>query len=403
LIKTHQIRLNPTPDQGPYFWQASGVARFTYNWALGRYNELGAAGKKPSIAKLKKEFNQIKGERFPWVYEVTKTACEGAFMDLRTAFKNYFERKKAGTLPKAKPGAQPRKDGKPLGYPHFKSKKKAKPSFYIDNDKFKVKDHQAWIPNLGWVNMTEALRFEGQIMSARVSYSVGYWWVAIAVDVSYVPPQHNDEVVGIDLGLQTLATVSDGQVFENQKYLKKSLRQVKRLQRAVSRKQPGSRNRQKAVRRLARIHYRVTCQRADYQHKMTTQLTRQYGIIGLEDLNVTGMMQNHHLAQALADAALGEVTRQFEYKTIWQGGQVVHVDRWFPSSRRCNDCHWEKRDLQLGDRIWRCGGCGRLVLRDPNASSNIRDEVKRILASQAQPLPPEVEGPTVAGVATSRR
>lgn len=308
MIKAHKIRLNLTSEQEQYFWQAARVARFTYNWALGRYNELRAIGKKPSLSKLKKEFNQIKGERFPWVYEVTKTACEGAFMDLRAAFKNYFERKKAGTLPKAKPGQKPRKDGQPLGYPHFKSKKQATPSFYIDNEKFKVRDHVAWVPLLGWVNMTESLRFEGKLMSARITYYANYWWVAINVDIPRMPAPHNQDVVGINLGLHKLATVSDGQEFENQKFLKRSLCQVKRLQRTVSRKQSGSKNYQQAVQRLARAHYRVACQRVDYQHKMTTRLTRQYGIIGLEDLNLKGMPQNHHLAQALADAALGDVT-----------------------------------------------------------------------------------------------
>lgn len=403
MIKAHKIRLNPTSDQDPYFWRAAGVARFTYNWALGRYNQLRAIGQKPSLTKLKKEFNGIKGECFPWVYEVTKTACEGAFMDLQAAFNNYFERKKAGTLPKAKPGRKPRTDGQPLGYPHFKSKKKATPSFYIDNDKFKVKDHAAWIPLLGWVNMTENLRFEGKLLSARITYSAGYWWVSITVDVPHTPPQHNQAVAGIDLGLHKLATVSDGQEFENQKFLKRSLRQVKRLQRAVSRKQPGSKNYQQAVKQLARAHYRVACQRADYQHKLTTHLTRQYGIIGLEDLNVKGMMQNHHLAQAVSDAALGEIARQFEYKSAWQGGRVVYVDRWFASSKRCNACGWEKRDLQLGEREWQCGGCNRLVPRDSNASSNIEDEVRRILANVAEAPLPEGKEISVAAVAPSRR
>jgi IS605 OrfB family transposase len=403
LIKAHKIRLNPMPDQEPYFWRATGVARFTYNWALGRYNELRAMGQKPSLTKLKQEFNQIKGKRFPWVYEVSKTACEGAFMDLRAAFKNYLERQKAGALPKAKPGRKPRQDGQPLGYPHFKSKKKATPSFYIDNEKFKVKDHAAWIPLLGWVNMTESLRFEGKLMSARITYSTGSWWVSITVDVPHTPPQHNQEVVGIDRGVHKLATVSDGQEFENQKFLKRSLRQVKRLQRAVSRKQPGSKNYQQAVKRLARAHYRVACQRADYQHKMTTQLTRQYGVIGLEDLNVKGMMQNHHLAQAVSDAAMGELARQFQYKAAWAGGRVVYVDRWFASSKRCNACGWEKRDLQLGEREWHCSGCGRLLLRDPNAASNIEDEVRRLLAGQAEVPLPEGEMISVAAVATSRR
>jgi putative transposase len=180
VIRAHLIRLNPTEEQETYFRKACGTARFVFNWALARWKDYHAQGKRVSMYDLKKEFNQIKGDRFPWVYDVTKCAAEQEFSNLAQALANYFRKQKAGALPKVK---RPRKDGEQGGFPRFKSKKQGYGSFYLANDKFWVDGHTVQIPKLGPVNMTEPLRLAGKIVSATVSYRASWWWIAITMAV----------------------------------------------------------------------------------------------------------------------------------------------------------------------------------------------------------------------------
>jgi putative transposase len=184
----------------------------------------------------------------------------------------------------------------------------------------------------------------------------------------------------VDVGVKDLAVDSDGVRFENQKPLRRAYRKVRRLQRAVSRRVKGSANRRKAVRKLARAHYRVTCLRADAQHKATTQIARKAALIGIEDLHVAGMLKNRRLARAVSDAGMGEFHRQIQYKAVWYGGQVVRIGRFFPSSKRHHGCSGYNADLTLADRVWVCPTCGAPVDRDLNAARNIRDEALRLSA-----------------------
>jgi putative transposase len=200
MIKAHKIRLNPTPEQANYFARAAGTARFTFNWARAEWQKQYEAGGKPSALALRTQFNAIKKEQFPWVYEVTKCAVEGAFMDVAAAFKNFFEGRKAG---------------RKTGYPTFKSKRHSRPSFYLANDKFTVGDHWIEVPKLGRVNMAESLRFSGKIMSARISKTASWWFVSITVEVPDEIPLNDSPPVGVDVGLNRLATLSDGRQYEN--------------------------------------------------------------------------------------------------------------------------------------------------------------------------------------------
>ena len=163
--RSHVIRLNTTPEQEVYFRKACGVARHAYNWALARWKEARAKGERVTTRELKAQYNTIKGEQSPWVYEVTKCAPEQAFADLGQAFSNYWRMKEEGTQPKLK---HPRKDGEEAGFPYFKSKKRDRLSFYLANDKFSVQGHTLRVPKLGDVNMTEELRLGGKIMSATI-------------------------------------------------------------------------------------------------------------------------------------------------------------------------------------------------------------------------------------------
>ncbi len=376
MNRSHVIRLNTTPEQEVYFRKACGVARHTYNWALARWKEARAEGKRVKMKDLKVEYNQIKGEQFPWCYEVTKCAPEQAFADLGQAFSNYWRMKEEGTQPKLK---HPRKDGEEAGFPHFKSKKRDRLSFYLANDKFSVHGHTLCVPKLGDVNMTEELRFQDKIMSATVSYRAGWWFVSIAVEVEHETPTHSGGTVGIDLGIKTLATLSDGEKFENQKHYRKSLGRIQGLSKGLSRKVEGSQNWWKNTKKLAKAHYRVACQRQDVLHKMSSYVARTYGLIGLEDLNTKGMLANHHVAQAVSDASFFEVKRQLLYKSEQCGGSVQLVDRWYASSKTCSRCGWINDDLTLAERVFICHECGLVLDRDHNAALNIRKEALRLI------------------------
>lgn len=378
MQRAHKIRLNTTPEQEMYFRKACGTARFVYNWGLAEVKRALDDGRMPeSPFDLKAHFNALKREQFPWVYEVTKCVVEGAFRNLGAALAN-FRASKRGT-----------RKGKRVGFPKFKKRKRGFGSFYLANDKFALDGHWISIPKLGRVNMTEPLRLTGKIVGATISERAGRWWVSIQVDVARQHVLHQGHAVGVDVGVKALAVDSDGERFENQKPLRSSIGRLKRLQRRVSRRVKGSKNRGKAIVQLARAHYRVACLRADAQHKATTMIARKAALIGLEDLNVAGMLKNRRLSQALSDASLSELHRQLRYKAAWYGGQVVTIGRYFPSSRLHNGCGGYKAELELADRVWSCPACGQVVDRDLNAARNIRDEALALSA--------------VPGVATSAR
>src|SRR6266581_7449803 len=376
MNRSHVIRLNTTPEQETYFRKACGVARHAYNWALARWKEARAEGKRVTTRDLKAEYNQIKGEQFPWCYEVTKCAPEQAFADLGQALANYWRMKEEGTQPKLK---HPRKDGEEAGFPHFKSKKRDRLSFYLANDKFSVHGQTLRVPKLGDVNMTEELRILGKIRSATISYQAGWWFVSIAAEVEHETPTHKGGTVGIDLGIKTLATTSSGEKFENQKHYRRNLGRIQGLSKGLSRKVEGSQNWWKNAKQLAKAHYRVACQRQDTLHKMSTKVARTYALIGLEDLNVKGMLANHQLAQAVSDASFFEVKRQLLYKAEQYGSYVQLIDRWFPSSKTCHVCGWVKEDLTLADRVWVCEQCGTVHDRNLNAAIMVATEALRLV------------------------
>lgn len=366
MIRAHKIRLNPTAEQAAYFRRCCGIMRFCFNWGLAEIKKALDGGTKPlGWMGLKKQFNAIKGDQYPWVYEVTKCAAETGFENLGAAIGNFWQSKKG------------KRQGKSIRFPRFKSKKHGIGSFRIANDKFSVEEYWITIPKLGKVNMTEPLRFEGKCLNATISYRTGWWWVSIQVEMAPKPDLRPQHVVGVDVGIKNLAVMSDEQVFENQKYLKAALRMVKRWQRAVSRRIKGSRNRSKAQARLALAHYRVTCKRNEAIHTMTTSIARTATLIGVEDLNVAGMLKNHSLAQSLNDAGFAEIHRQLAYKSEWYGGRFVKIDRFYPSSKLHHSCGGYNPNLTLKDRMWRCPKCGDMVDRDLNAARNIRDESVR--------------------------
>src|SRR6266699_1183975 len=244
MIKAHKIRLNPTPEQAHYGAKAAGTARYTFNWAVAEWKRQYEAGEKPSALKLRTQFHALRREQFPWTYDVTKCAVEGDFIDMAAAFKNFFEGRKAG---------------RKTGYPKFKSKKRSRQSCYLANDKFAVGDHWIDVPKLGRVNMAEKLRFSGKILSARISKTADWWFVSITVEMPDVVPENHCPPVGIDVGLNRLATLSDGRRYENQRPLRHLLKSLRRWNKELARRSKGGRNWQKTKSKLARLHYRIAC------------------------------------------------------------------------------------------------------------------------------------------------
>ena len=369
MQKAHKIRLNPTPEQEQWLLQASGTARFTYNWGLAEWQRQYEAGEKPSAYVLKKQFNAIRREQFPWSMEISKCAVDTGFRNLDTAFSNFFRRCKNGDTKK--------------GYPRFKSKRHSKKSFRMDGSRVKIDGHWLKLEKLNEpINMAEELRFDGEIKSVTISEDAGCWYAAINVEGGPPGHKHLQKSVGVDLGVKTLAVLSDGREFENQKLLRSELRKLRRLNRELSRRQEGSGRWNRAKRKLARFHRQIANRRLDYQHKMTTEIAKTYRIVGVEDLNVAGMLRNHRMALSIADAGFGEIKRQLQYKAEWYGGELVEVDRFFPSSRLCSACGAIKDDLTLNDRVFICE-CGYVVDRDLNAALNIERQALNIIRGRS--------------------
>jgi len=361
MIISHKIRLNPNNKQATYLAKAAGTARFSYNWALAEWQTQYAAWKddndlpKPSQFSLRKQLNAIKREQFPWMLEVTKNAPQMAIIQLGAAFKNFF----AGR-------AQ---------YPQFKKKGKSRDSFTLTNDQFAIDACRIRIPNLGSVRMRETLRFSGKILSATVSRTADQWFASITVDTdqNHLPPAENQGVVGVDLGVSALATLSTGEVVAGAKPHKALLSRLQRLSRSLSRKVKGSANRHKAKHKLAKLHARIANIRKDTLHQLTTDVTRRFALIGIEDLNVSGMVKNRHLSRAISDMGFFEFRRQLEYKAAMRGAVVVVADRFFASSKTCSNpaCGHKLDKLPLSVREWTCPCCGTIHDREVNAAINL--------------------------------
>ena len=364
--RAHKIRLNPNPEQEQWLLQACGVARFCFNWGLAEWQRQYAAGEQPSAYQLKKQLNAIKRQEFPWMYAVTKCAVDTGFRNLDSAFQNVFRRCKKNDTQK--------------GYPRLKSKRRSRQTFRMDGGRVKLDGHGLKLEKLAKpINMAEVLRFAGEIRSVTISEDAGHWYVAVNVAVEPPEHAHPQRSVGIDLGVKTLAVLGDGQEFENQRLLRSELRKLKRLNRELSRRQAGSHRWQRTQQTLAKLHRRIANRRLDYQHEMTTEIARTYRMVGVEDLNVDGMLRNHRLALSIADAGFGEIQRQLRYKAAWYGGELVEIDRFFPSSKLCRFCGRINGGLTLADRSWTCD-CGAVLDRDLNAAVNIERQALQMVA-----------------------
>lgn len=357
-MRAYRTELDPNNAQRTALLCHAGVARFVYNWGLRQKIEdyqLGA--KAPTAFDLQRRLNAFKQTEFPWMYEVSKCVPEQALQNLDRAFETFFRYYKNGTRRK--------------GFPRFKSRKRGIGSFGLTG-RIHVEDKHIRLPRLGCIRLKERcyLPTDAKVLRATVSERAGRWFVSVLVNEEVRLPPAPPGVIGIDVGIAHLATLSDGTVFENPRALAGAQHRLAHLQRAVSRKRKGSTNRRKAVMRLARQHYRVSCIRSDAIHKASSAIAKRARVVGIESLNVSGMLRNHHIARAMSDAAVSSLLRCVKYKVAWRSGTTYEADRFYASSKTCCRCGKVKVHLDLSERVFRYE-CGNVIDRDLNAAINL--------------------------------
>ena len=359
IKKTYKVEIKPNNVQRTFLMKSCGIARLAFNWGLDltktEYEQgqkyLGAIG-------LHKALCAIKKEKYPFMYEISKLAPQNALRDLDRAMKNFWRGLKTG---------------KHVGFPKFKSKKYSKNSFRIDGLNIKITDNFIKLPKLPQIRLKERGYIPTEnvkLMNCTISKKTTRWFVSVSVQEEILVTKEPEEILGIDLGIKELAVCSNGEVFDNPKFTNKYAKQLKRAQQCFSRKMIGSKNREKQRLSVAKIHQKISNSRNDVIHKMTSNITKtKCRILGIEDLNVSGMTKNRKLAKAITDAGFGEIRRQLDYKSDWNGGRIVLVDRFFPSSKTCSSCS-SVQDMPLNKRVYSCA-CGLEMDRDLNASINL--------------------------------
>ena len=319
---THKIVLKPTKEQVTYFQKAAGTSRFVWNWALAKWKEQYAAGQKPHAMALKKLFNGIKYQEFPWLKEIHRDSHAQPFTYLAKAWKRFFSEIKAK---------------KPAHEPTFKKKNRSRDAFYVANDKFYLEEKAIRLPKIGLVKMTEKLRFEGKILGATISRTANRWFVAIQVEVVdwQIKKRRRDHgTTGVDFGIKAAATLSTGESIVSPAPLKSALRRLKMRNRSMSRKMEAakkqklntSNNQKKSILKLSKLHARVANLRADFTHKLSTRLCRENQTVVIEDLHVAGMLKNERISRALSDIGFGSIRRQLEYKAFRYDTKLIIAD-----------------------------------------------------------------------------
>lgn len=377
ITKSYKFRIYPNKNQRILIEKTFGCCRFVYNHYLAKsIEDYERTGKMNSRFQNDKDYTQLKKcEEFSWLKETDASAHQNAIRNLDVAYQNFFRRVKQGQKP---------------GFPKFKKKSYAQsyttPNLMgskgtietiLDVNCIKicklgwVKAKIDRIPQGHWVNMT-----------IRRTPSGKYFVSLCCVDVPYQEYETTNSLVGVDLGIKDFAITSDGEKFENPKFLKNSEKRLKMLQKRLSKKHKGSKNREKARIKLAKQHEKVANQRNDFLHKLSTNFVKNHDLIVLESLRVKAMIRNHKLAKSISDVSWAEFVRMLSYKCDWNRKAFVQIDTFSPSSQFCSNCGYrntEVKDLRI--REWVCPECGVHHDRDINASNHILKEGLRIIST----------------------
>ena len=364
MIKAYKYKLMPNQEQMETLSKYFGCVRFIYNWGLDRKIKTHKEnGKSIGYVNLAKELTFLKQQKeFEWLNECSSASLQQSLRNLETAFSNFFK-----------------KNSK---YPKFKSKKCSRDSVkFMQHVNFDFRDWTVKLPKIGKVNLCKNRTFnqsackQGTCTVSR-DHCGTYWCVVTVDDLQEMPSKaeiSKDNSVGIDLGIKDYAILSDGRKFSNPKHLENTKKRLAHLQKVLARKENGSKNYEKMRIKVAKCHRKIANKRNDYLHNLSSYLVNNYKTICLEDLNVKGMQKNHHLARAIQDASWYEFTRQLQYKSDWNGDNIIYIGRFEPSSKTCSVCGYINNDLKLSDRKWTCPKCGTKHDRDINAAINIKE------------------------------
>ena len=362
--RCYKFRMDPTREQEHSFVHFAGCRRYIWNWALSRKREVyKATGKGIGYNALAAELVKLKKTDAPFLKECHSQVLQQALMDMDKAFKAFFEKR--------------------ARFPKLKSRKRSPHAFRIPQN-VSIVDGMVSVPKIGLVKARVHRSMDGTVKSATIKQETdGHWYVVFVshVELPDVPPSC-DQPCGIDVGLSSFLTLDNGAKVEPPQFYRKCQRKLKRLQRKLSRCQKGSKNRAKAKARVARQHHKTASRRADFLHKLSHGLVARFDAFCVEDLNIAALVKTklRGHSKSWTDAALGSFVRMLEYKSLWNGRQVVKVGRWFPSSKTCHSCQYVQ-PLELSDRQWTCAQCGVVHDRDHNAAINILSEGLQIVAA----------------------
>ncbi|NEP90419.1 MAG: IS200/IS605 family element transposase accessory protein TnpB [Okeania sp. SIO2C2] len=357
MLLGFKTELHPNNQQETLLAKHAGVARHAWNWGLWltrnilnhNSNNPDSKLKFPTAIDLHKLLVAMVKPNNYWYYEVSKTAPQYALRYLSSAWKRCFS--------------------KVSGQPKFK-KKGRDDSFTLDGS-ITVGFNHIKLPRIGWVKTFEILPDNVTPKSVTISRKADRWFVSFKIDSASINTEKSVDVVGVDLGIKSLATLSTGEVFEGAKSYRKLESKLSRLQYLNRHKTKFSKNWKKSQLKIAQLHNRIANIRKDTLHKLTTYLAKNHSRIVIEDLNVSGMMSNHKLAKAVGDMGFYEFRRQLEYKCDLYGSELIVIDRWFPSSKTCSRCGTLKESLPLSEREFKCEHCNFSCDRDLNAALNL--------------------------------